>query len=175
MTDEVMRAAIEAQFCMGHVGASIHTSMDRTTVENYSWDVDQVRQALHVPLTPLWEERVFDCELQGLASFCFNVAPYFYDNDRVEHEIPGWRDEPRDNWGSLSIHPAGILRLATLYGRPYVRLHESHALIEHWKLVCDESEARTKAPLDEGKWQREWPERYAAWKARLAELESGDE
>lgn len=172
MTDELFITAIEAQFLMGHVGASPHTSLDRTEIENYSWDVDQVRQGLHVPLTPLWDERVFDLEIQGLARFCFNVAPYYHDDDGVEQEIPGWRDEPRDNWGSVSILAVGVLRLATLYGRPIVRFGESQALVTHWLLVHEEIAARLKAPHDHEKWEREWPERALALKAWQAQFEA---
>src|SRR6266699_4964674 len=98
MDDQLVTAAIEAQFLMGHCVAAAHMAMDRTTVTDWSWDVDAVRQHLHVPLNALWEQRVFELEVQGLATFTFAVAPVTYDEDGNEHEIPGWQDEPREKW-----------------------------------------------------------------------------
>ena len=147
-------------------------AIDRTTITGWSWDVDQVRQHLHVPLTTLWEERILELEMQGLASFSMDVAPVTWDAQGQEQEIPGWQDEPRDKWGSVSIHPQGVLRLAQLYGRPYVRLEESPALLAHWQLVQTESaarERRLRTRWDEAQWAREWPERALLRKAQLAQ------
>ena len=148
--------------------------MDRTTITAWSWEVDVVRQQLHVPLNALWEERVFTLEMQELASFSFHAAPVTWDEQGNEHEIPGWQDEPRERWGSVDIFPRGVLRLAELYGRPYVRLEESPAVFTHWRLVQTESEARLHTPHDEAQWAREWPERALLWKARMAQQERED-
>ena len=143
--------------------------MDRTTIVAWSWDVDQVRQQLHVPCNGLWDERVLELEAQGLASFCMNVAPVPWDEDGKESVIPGWEDDPREDWGTVGIHPRGVLRLAELYQRPYVRLDESPAVLAHWRLVQAESDARLHAPRDEAQWTREYPEKAALWKAHQAE------
>lgn len=177
--DHVMwKAAIEAQFLMGHCVAAGHLSMERTSIVGWSWDVDEVRQHLGVPADALWDQRILALEAQGLASFCFYVAPVTRDAQGTAHEIPGWQDQPREEWGSVGIHPRGVLRLAELYGRPYVKLEESPALLAHWQLVQGESEARLHAPRDEAQWEREWPERAALWKAQQAEYwrrqEEGD-
>jgi hypothetical protein len=58
--DQLWKAAIEAQFLMGHCVPAAHMAMDRTTITSCSWDVDAVRQQLHVPLNALWEQRVLD-------------------------------------------------------------------------------------------------------------------
>jgi hypothetical protein len=168
MDHETMKTAIEAQFLMGHCVPSAHVAMDNTTITGYSWNVDQVRQQLHVPLNALWEQRVFALEVQGLASFSFYVAPLIHDEEGHEHEVPGWQDQAREQWGSVGIHPRGVLRLAELYGRPYVKLEESPALLEHWQLVQAESAARVHAPYDPAQWEREWPERALLRKAREA-------
>jgi hypothetical protein len=174
--DETMKAAIEAQFLMGHYAPAQHMAMDRTTIVAWSWDVDTVRQQLHVPCNDTWEQRVFDLEVHGLASFSFYAAPVTYDEEGTAHELPGWQDEPRERWGSVGIHPAGVLRLAEIYQRPYVRREESPALLAHWQLVQQESEARLRAQpwQDEAQWAREWPERAFLRKAREAGIQ-GDE
>ena len=81
----------------------------------------------------------------------------------------------------MSIHPRGVLQLAELYGRPYVTLEESPALLAHWQLVHGESEARLRALHDpdyEARWEREWPEQAILWKATQAayqrQREEGD-
>jgi len=158
MDDATRKAAIEAQFLMGHCPANPHMAEGRTTIIDWSWDVDLVRQQLHVPLTDLWEQRVLALEAQGLTHFCWDVAPLTYDDEGNEHEIPGWRDAPREAWGAVSISPRGVLTLAELYGRPYVRLQESPTVLAHWQLVQAESEARLSVPCDKAQWEREWPE-----------------
>jgi hypothetical protein len=150
----IIKAAIEAQFLMGHCVPGT-TRDENNTITAWSWDVDQVRQQLAVPLNALWEEWVFELELQGLASFIFYTEPVEWDEEGNEREVPGWEDEPRDNWGFVSIHPDGILRLAELYGRPYVRLEESPALLAHWQLVQAECEARQAMPHDNTQWEAE--------------------
>ena len=145
---------------MGHCVPAVHTAMDRTTITNWSWDADQVRQHLSVPLTALWDERILELEMQGLASFSVYAAPVTWDAQGQEHEIPGWQDDPREKWGSVDIHPAGVLRLAELYGRPYVKQAESPALLAHWRLVqaeCAARERRLGMGWDETQWAREWP------------------
>ena len=132
-----------------------------------------MRQALHVPLDTLWDERVLALEMAGLAVFCLHTAPLEVDEQGAEREIPGWRDQPRDQWGTLSVSAPAVLRLAALYGRPVVRAHESPAVLVHWELVQREAQARLTAPHDEARWQREWPERYARFKAW--EQAAGDE
>ena len=178
MDYKTMKAAIEAQFLMGYWPANPYMAMDRTPITDWSWDVDLVRQQLHVPCNSLWDKRVLELEVQGLASFCLHAAPVTWDEQGNEHEIPSWRDDPREEWGSVGIHPRGVLRLAELYGRPYVKLEESPALLAHWQLVQAESNARLHAPHDKDQWEREWPERAILWKAREAEywrqLEEGD-
>ena len=170
MDDETWNAAFEAQFLMGHCVPSAHTALDRTTIIGWSWDVDQVRQQLSVPANALWDERVLELEAQELASFCMYCAPVTWDEQGNEEVIPGWQDEPRDKWGSVGIHPQGVLRLATLYGRPYVRLHESPAVLAHWRLVQAESNARLRRTTwDEAQWAKEWPERAMMRKAREAQ------
>jgi hypothetical protein len=59
-----------------------------------------------------------------------------------------------------------VLKLATLYGRPYVRLAESPAVHAHWDVVQRESAARAQEPYDPEQWEREWPERARAFFAR---------
>jgi hypothetical protein len=169
MDAALCQAAMEAQMLMGHTPAAAHMALDRRTVVLWSWDVDQVRQALHVPLTDLWEQRVFELEMQGLASFSFYAAPVTYDAEGHEHAIPGWQDRPRDELGSVSIHPQGVLKLAALYGRPYVKMEESPAVLAHWQLVQAESEARLHMPIDEAQHAKEWPERALYWKAWRAQ------
>lgn len=169
-----LKAAIEAQFLMGHAVPSPHTNQDRTAIVDFSWEEDQVRQALHVPLTDLWGQRVLELEMQGLATFCCHTQPVRYDDNWNEiGEIPGWRDMPRSEWGTVSIHPPGVLKLATLYSRPYVTFDQaSTVLLAHWTLVEAEAEARLHAPHDEARWAREWPERALLWKARQAQWEA---
>lgn len=169
MDYETMKAAIEAQFLMGHCVPAGHLAMDRTTITDWSWDVDQVRQQLHVPLNDLWDQRVLELEAHGLATFTFYAAPITHDEEGNPHEIPGWQDAPREEWGSVNIHPRGVLRLSELYGRPYVKFEESAALLAHWQFMQAESEARLHAPRDEAQWAREWPEQAARWKTQQAE------
>jgi hypothetical protein len=158
-------AAMEAQFLMGHIVPNPHVAIDRRTIETWSWEEDSVRQALHVPLNTVWEQRVLELEVHGLASFAYGAPPVTHDAAGNAHEIPGWEDMPRDQWGSVSIHPAGVLTLATLYGRPYVRLEESPAVRAHWQMVQRECKARLQAPHDEETWAREYPERALHLKA----------
>jgi hypothetical protein len=174
MDDETLKAAIEAQFLMGHCVPLVHVAMDRTTVTAWSWDVDQVRQQLQVPLNTMWEQYIFELEIKGLATFTFGVAPVTYDEQGHQHEIPGWHDQPRENWGSVSLYPRGVLRLADLYGRPYVRVDESPALVAHWHVVQAESEARLQTPYDQEQWAREWPEQTLLFHARLAQREASE-
>ena len=94
--------------------------------------------------------------------------------------IAGWQDEPRDRWGSVDICAQGVLKLAALYGRPYVRLHESPAVLAHWQLVQAEAQARLQAPYDAAQWAREWPEQALLARARqqadfLHDAADGDE
>ena len=114
-------------------------------------------------------------EFDGDDLFSGYGAPVAYDEDGQAHEIPGWQDhQPREQWGSVDIPPAGVLRLAQLYGRPYVRLEESPALLAHWQLVQTESAARERRlemGWDEAQWAREWPERAMLRQARLAQEE----
>jgi hypothetical protein len=159
-----MKAAIEAQMLMGHWVPAQHMALDRRTIVGWSWEVDTVRQQLHVPYTDGWDAHVFALEQQGLASFSFYAAP----------QTDAWQDEPRERWGSVGIHPEGVLKLAALYGRPYVRLEESPALLAHWQLVQAESDARLRTPIDEAQWAQEWPERALLRKAREAGIQ-GDE
>jgi len=170
MDTETMKAAVEAQFLMGHCVPSRHIGEEGTIITNWSWDEDQVRQALHVPLNALWEQRVLELEMNGLAVFSFDMAPVTWDAQGNEHESPDWRDQPREEWGSIGIFPAGVLRLAAWYKRPAIRWYESPTLIAHWKLVQHESEARLHAPLDEARWAREYPEKAIMWKAKQAAL-----
>jgi hypothetical protein len=172
---QLLKTAIEAQFLMGHCVPSAHMAMDRTTITSWSWDVDQVRQHLHVPLNALWEQRILELEMQGLATVSFAVAPVTTDAAGRTQEIPGWQDTPLEHWGSVDIHPRGVLRLADLYERPYVRLEESPALLTHWELVQAESQARLHQPHDPAQWAREWPERAMHWKAQVAQLEEQEE
>ena len=179
MDDHTWTAAIEAQFLMGHRVPAAHMALDRTTITGWSWDVDEVRQALHVPADELWDERVLALEMHGLASFSMDVAPVTWDTEENAHEIPGWQDEAREKWGSLDIHAAGVLRLAELYGRPFVKLEESPALLAHWRLVQEESDARLRRlgrGYDQAQWEREWPERAMLHKALMAQWEhEGDD
>ena len=69
MDDALYTAAMEAQFVMGHTVPNPHVAMDRSTIVTWSWDEDQVRQALCVPLNTVWEQRVLELEVHGLASF----------------------------------------------------------------------------------------------------------
>jgi hypothetical protein len=136
--------------------------------------VDTVRQALHVPLDDVWEERLFALECQGLAYFSFDAPPVVRDADGTEHLMDGWKDRPREDFGSLSLYAAGVLRMADLYGRPYVRWHESKALVAHWQVVRADMAARLTAPYDQEKWSREWPERALMFKARCAQWEADE-
>jgi len=105
MDSETMKAAIEAQFLMGHCVPSPHMARDRTTIVNWSWDVDIVRQQLHVPLNAVWDERILALEVHGLAAFCMDAPPVTWDEDGNESLIPGWEDEPRERWGSVMQDP----------------------------------------------------------------------
>lgn len=163
-----MIATIEAQFLMGHRAPSGHVDAARQTILDWFWNVDQVRQQLHVPADAVWDLRVLQLEADGLAHFTFSVAPVTYDAQGTAHEIPGWRDDPREQWGSVSISPRGVLRLATLYGRPYVLATESPAVLAHWRLVQAEAAARSLAPYNPETQAREWPERALLWKAMEA-------
>jgi hypothetical protein len=171
MTPEGMRLAIEAQFVMRHEVGAYHTSLDRTTIENYSWTADQVRVALHVPLNDLWDARLFELECQGLAFFSMDAPPVYWDEEGTEHLIDGWEDQPREHFGSLGLYAAGVLRMADLYHRPYVTCHQSNAPVRHWELVREEIAARLQAPHDEEKWEREFPERALAMKAWQAQYD----
>lgn len=167
MEDEQVKAAIEAQFLMGHWVPSAH--WDGVKVSHYSWDVDAVCQQLHVPCNALWDQRVLELEAQGLATFTLYAAPITYDEHGNEQEIPGWRDEPSEQWGEVCISARGVLRLAELYGRPYVKLEESPALLAHWWRVQAESKERLHTPYNREKWECEWPEQAILSKAREAE------
>ena len=108
-----------------------------------------------MPLNALWDERILELEAHGLARFTLYSAA-------ATHATPGWRDELRETWGTVDIAARGVdiaargvLRLAELYGRPYVRLEESPALLAHWQVVWAESEARLHASRDEAQWERE--------------------
>jgi hypothetical protein len=164
-------AAIEAQFLMGHCVPAFHVGDDQQTIVDCSWDVDQVRQQLHVPADALWDERVLALEVEGLAHFSFYTTPVTYDEHGQAHEIPGWRDQPREHWGSLSVYAAGVLRLSVYYGRPYVRYHQApDVLFDHWRLVQEEATARLHAPHDMARWQREFPEDYVVFQAQTRGL-----
>lgn len=170
-------AAIEAQLLMGHSPASPHLALDRATILDYSWDVDLVRQALAVPANTLWDQRVLELEAQGLASFCLYSAPVTWDEQGNESVIPGRDNQLREHWGSVCIYSRGVLTLATLYGRPFVRMTESRALAAHWQAVQAESAARTTAQAaayaagpealaaHEAQWAHEYPEQAARWQA----------
>lgn len=160
-------AALEAQFLMGHWAPGVHVDVTRQRILNWSWDADIVRQQIHVPANAEWDERVLHLEAEGLATFSFYMAPIASDAQGNEYEYPGWQDEPRDRWGSVDIGARGVLKLAELYGRPYVRLHESPAVLAHWKLVQAETQARLMASHDPAQWEREWPEQALLWRARL--------
>jgi hypothetical protein len=147
-------------------------AMDRVTVVRWDWHEDDVRQALHVPLDDVWQERVMQLELQDLASFTMYAAPTWTDEDGVEHGLLNWRDLPREELGSVTISPMGVLKLAALYGRPYVTFAQGpDVLIDHWELVQNESAARMTGPHDEARLAREWPEQTLLWKAQLEEQE----
>lgn len=158
MDQTLFIATIEAQFVMGHCAPCAHVSMDRRTVETYSWDVDVVRQALHVPLDDLWEERVLAIEHAGLTSL-----------SSLSGLGPSSEHAPRESWAELSIQPHGVLQLAALYGRAIVRHADSPAVLQHWRLVQAEAAARLAQPLDEARFAREFPERHRQWKAWEAE------
>lgn len=166
------QAAIEAQFLMGHCVPSPHLAVDKTTIVEWGWDVDQVRQHLHVPLNELWEQRLLELLAHGQATFTMYGMPYHEDAEGRAVDVPNWQDTlPFDDLSDLDIFASGVLRLADRYGKPYVRLGESRALLEHWKRVQREAEERAHMPYDEAKWAAEWPEAYARWQARLAEWE----
>ena len=142
MDDELMHAAIEAQWLMGPCVPCAQMALDRTTITDWSWEEEQVRQALDVPATDaVWDERVLALEAQGLASFSVYAAPLTRAADGTEHELPGWRDQPREDWGAVGIHPEGVLRLAALYGHPPGPVDAS-TLLAHWQGVQAASAAR---------------------------------
>ncbi len=176
MDDSTVRviAAVEAQFLMGHRIVSPSLDYDGVTITEYGWWEDEVRQALFVPLDDTWGERVLELELQGLASFSMYCAPLYWDADGTRQEIPGWQDEPREKRGEVHIYARGVLKLAALYGRPYVRHEESEALWAHWALVWTEYQARIKAHGDPGheeKWAREYPERALYFQAQMRQMD----
>ena len=150
-------AAVEAQFLMGHRVPTTHVDAGRTQLVTWSWQESEVRQALHVPLDDLWEQRVLALEGAGLV--CVSLLG----------PEPGSEDEPREDWADVSLFPQGVLTMATWYGRPYVRQAESPAVLAHWTLVQAESAARLQQPHDEARWAREWPERYLSWVAKMAQ------
>jgi hypothetical protein len=148
MDYEILKTAIEAQMLMGHCVPSACMALDRTTILDWSWDVDQVRLQLYVPRNDLWGQRVLELEVQGLVSFTLYSAAGC-------EAHPGWEDEPRETWGTIDISARGVLRLAELYGRPYVKLEESPAVLAHWQRVQAEATTRLHAPLDEARWEQE--------------------
>ena len=175
MTEDQWRVTMEAQFVMGHAVPGVSFDRTHTAVVGYSWDVDQVRQALSVPLDALWSTRILELEGQKLVSFCFHVAPVTYGEDGVEQVIPGWEDEPREKWGSFSVSPEGVLLLARLYNRPYVRYHESQALYQHWMLTQELCAARCRQAYDPETFTREYPEDAALWRWREAMLQDEED
>jgi len=171
------QTALEAQFVMGHCAPSRHVGRDPSTVSDaeqttlaWAWDADEVRQALHVPANAVWDQRVLELEINGLAEFVLDMEPITWDAEGTETVIPGWRDEPRERWGYVDVYAPGVLRLAELYGRPYVRVTESPALLAHWRLVHAENHPKPRAILDEAQWAREWPEQAILWQAKLKAL-----
>jgi hypothetical protein len=178
MDEGEWKAAIEAQWLMGHCAPAAHVAMESRAITGYSWGVDEVRVQLAVPHTALWEQRIRALELHNLASFTCESAPVSRDAEGPEHACPGWADAPREPWGSVGIHPLGVLTLADLSLRPYVRLEDSPAVRAHWDLVQAESAARLHTPHDPAQWAREWPEQatlFTAWEAQYAhELGAGN-
>jgi hypothetical protein len=166
---------LEAQFLLRHRVPSAHPDRHpndpAARILAYAWEEDLVRRALAVPLDDRWQEHLLRLEGDQLALFCFHVAPVTWDAAGVEQEIPGWEDQPREEWGSLSAYAAGVLRLATHYGRPYVRYHQApDVLFDHWRLVQEEATARLHAPHDMARWQREFPEDYVVFQAQTRGL-----
>jgi hypothetical protein len=57
---------------------------------------------------------VLELEAHGLASFAYVAEPAEEDEDG--NPLPGWEDHTvREDWGTLSINPRGVLRLVALY------------------------------------------------------------
>jgi hypothetical protein len=171
---------LEAQFLLRHRVPSAHPDRHpndpAARILAYAWEEDLVRRALAVPLDDRWQEHLLALELAGLAVFCMHAAPVTWDEEGTAQEVPGWQDQPREHWGSLSIFPAGVLRLATAYGRPYVTYAQApEVLVEHWRLVQEEGTARLHAPHDMGRWQQEFPEDYAVFQALTQGLLPGDD
>jgi hypothetical protein len=176
MDSERMKTVLEAQFVMGHYVPSGHTAMDRTTIVDWSWDESLVRQALNVALNEAWDAHVLNLEMNGLAVFGLYAPPIYHDENGNEVEVPGWRDEPRSNWGSVSIYAPGILKLATWYRRPFVQFHQAPAVLTaHWQLIQAETLERSRNfPRNDAEqelWDQQWPEAARSWKARLEEHE----
>lgn len=167
MDHSLVKAAIEAQFLMGHRVPNMSVDAGGKHVTDWHWDVDLVRQQLYVPLNNLWDARILELERQGLTSFAYYTAP------KDEAWDAAFENEPRENLGSVDIYARGVLKLADLYGRPYVRYGESPALFAHWELVQTEMIARLKAPMDEEKFAREYPERARHFRTWLQEDEDG--
>ena len=122
MDYETMKAAIEAQFCIGHFVPSPYWEGKIPTHTNWSWPVDAVRQQLHVPANTLWDERIMALVSQGQATYALSFGePWTYDEAGNMVTIPNWRDTvPFEEWAEIAIYARGVLWLATLYGRPYV-------------------------------------------------------
>ena len=183
MDSATLVMAIEAQFLMRFERGAAHASADRQSITNYSWDEDIVRQALHVRLDDTWLARVAALESLHLAGLCMFAAPVTHDEDGTEHVIEGWEDAPRGTWGDTYIFAEGVLRLAELYGRPYVRYTQLPAvLLDHWTLLEREAEAWRQQGWDEERFRREWPEEAkrreeerAAWEEERERLAGNDE
>jgi hypothetical protein len=152
-------AAIEAQFLMGHCAPHPQWDADGKHVTDWVWSEDTVRQALYAPLNNTWGQRVLELELHGLARFHADRPPVMRHTDGTPKAFPSWQDVPRDAYGWVLIGARGILKLAALYGRPYVRYGESPALSAHWELVLAEFETQCK---DGATWEREYPEQARA-------------
>jgi hypothetical protein len=179
MADETMKAALEAQWLMGHCDPQPHhdpTGMYMDDHEylhvhpdcpiiDWSWEADEVRQQLHVPLNALWHERVMALMAQALAEPFLRIGePWTYDSEGNMVQIPQWEDTVAiEDWTQISIFARGVLTLATLYGRPYVRFEESPALLAHWQLVQAEAAAqrhrRNAGDYSEAQYAEEYPEK----------------
>ena len=120
---KTMQAAIEAQWLMGHWEATCHMAVDRTTMVDGAWNVDQVRQQLHVPCNTLWNKQILAREAHGLADLTLYSAA-------ATHAHPGWRDAPRAQWGTADSAACGVLRGGQGRGAPRQRHHAS-AVWEH--------------------------------------------
>jgi hypothetical protein len=103
------------------------------TVTNVVWEEALVRHRLTASPDDLWDQRMFELQAHGLASYFYAAEPWDIDEDG--NPLPGWEDRTVcEDWGTLHIYPRGVLRLAELYKPEASRLAMlSENCSNYWK------------------------------------------